>query len=161
MRKKGLIKDKIDKLKEDFSFEGVYPRPLEYIANGLGYRVEYLYENTDFSGAIDYKGDVIYINANQNVRRQIFTLAHEIGHAVLHASDAPGGEVVDYRTSMYDPNNEKEKEANAFAAELLMPRDEFKRVWKSRNGNCLRVADYFGVSTDATNVRASSLRLNS
>jgi Zn-dependent peptidase ImmA (M78 family)/transcriptional regulator with XRE-family HTH domain len=47
----------------------------------------------------------IFLNRNMPADRQRFTLAHEIGHIVMHRTPTP----------------EMEQEANAFAAALLMP----------------------------------------
>lgn len=52
--------------------------------------------------------DIIYINSNAPADRQRFTIAHELGHVVLHQN--------------YDVDNEdQEDEANEFASSLLMP----------------------------------------
>lgn len=57
---------------------------------------------------------VIYINKNLSGDRQRFTLAHELGHLIMH-----GGS--------YIPNiDEAEREANYFAAEFLMPADDIR-----------------------------------
>ncbi|WP_148244159.1 helix-turn-helix domain-containing protein [Enterobacter asburiae] len=48
---------------------------------------------------------IIFINRNQPLDRYRFTLAHELGHLVMHKS----------------PNPNMESEADAFAAEFLMP----------------------------------------
>ncbi|WP_336758553.1 XRE family transcriptional regulator [Aeromonas hydrophila] len=51
---------------------------------------------------------LIFINKNQPMDRYRFTLAHELGHLVMHKI----------------PNPNMEEEANMFAAELLMPSRE-------------------------------------
>jgi Zn-dependent peptidase ImmA (M78 family)/transcriptional regulator with XRE-family HTH domain len=57
---------------------------------------------------------VIYINKNVSGDRQRFTLAHELGHLVMHQSS-------------YIPTVDgAESEANAFASEFLMPSDEIR-----------------------------------
>lgn len=65
-------------------------------------------EDTGLSG-LSYKvaglPPLIFINKNQPVDRYRFTLAHELGHLVMHRAPTPT----------------MEDEANAFAAELLMP----------------------------------------
>ncbi len=48
---------------------------------------------------------LIFINKNQPLDRYRFTLAHELGHLIMHQC----------------PNPKMEEEANAFAAEFLMP----------------------------------------
>lgn len=63
--------------------------------------------------SIKQQGSVpcIFINANQPNDRKRFTLAHELGHVVLHSS----------------PSENMEEEANQFAAELLMPESAIKK----------------------------------
>lgn len=59
--------------------------------------------------------NVIYINKDMPIDRQRFTLAHELGHLMMHC----GGD--------YFPNlEEAETEAHRFAGEFLMPEEEIK-----------------------------------
>lgn len=66
--------------------------------------------------------DFILVNSAKPGRRQRFTCAHELGHAVLVA---PGddAEFVDTDASLDQERGQsvEEREANVFAAELLMP----------------------------------------
>lgn len=108
----------------------------------LGYKlIRYpLGENANLGFAVRKDGDiVIYTNSSVRLSREIFTLAHEIGHVVLHMEEASsfidnGSTLSDYST------DEKEQEANYFAACLLMPEDEIRRfldlelVEESKNG---------------------------
>ncbi|GAA5116996.1 ImmA/IrrE family metallo-endopeptidase [Luteolibacter yonseiensis] len=133
--------------------EGIVPVPLDRIARALGYE-PYKFEGSgDVSGLVDYENKRIYINGNESPQRQRFTLAHEIGHAVLH----PGQRIVDYRRNIDAPNTPVEREANQFASELIMPRERFKSAWRERGGNVYRVAAYFGVSHAAASIRAKDL----
>lgn len=59
---------------------------------------------------------VIVINGNYSNDRKRLTIAHELGHIVLHIS--PDIVIPNWR--------DKEKEAYSFAAEFLMPSDEIK-----------------------------------
>ena len=95
------------------------------------------------------------MNTNHPAVRQRFTLAHELGHAVLHH----GSKHIDYRRNFSAPDDPREVEANKFAAELLMPEGEFRGVWASRYADRARVAAYFGVSEDAAKYRAANLGL--
>jgi hypothetical protein len=57
------------------------------------------------------------------ISRQRFTAAHELGHAVLHR-DRMKGYIADKQVlDMDEGTNEMEREANRFAAELLMPHE--------------------------------------
>ncbi|MGP2570515.1 helix-turn-helix domain-containing protein [Ornithobacterium rhinotracheale] len=60
---------------------------------------------------------VIVINRNLPNDRKRFTLAHELGHLVMHCS-------YEYPISL---DRDKEKEANEFAAEFLMPTIAIRR----------------------------------
>lgn len=59
---------------------------------------------------------LVVINADMPNDRKRFTLAHELGHIVMH-------QCVDF---LIHPERDKEKEANKFASELLMPTDSLK-----------------------------------
>lgn len=72
---------------------------------------------------------IIGINRNHHPNRQRFTLAHEIGHFLLHKFDGihfdgkNTGLQINFRDSVSSTGEDVlEKEANLFAAELLMPR---------------------------------------
>lgn len=106
--------DKIaEKLKATLSFE---PFEGEDGISGILYR--------------DEKQTVIGINSTHSKVRQRFTIAHEIGHLVLHDGDLFVDQTMrinfrDKRSSLAE--NQHEIEANKFAAELLMPREMIKR----------------------------------
>jgi Zn-dependent peptidase ImmA (M78 family) len=103
------------------------PVRLEPILAELGAEVRALELAADISGIL-YRDDdrkVIVVNASHTHERARFTIAHEIGHLVLHR----GRDVhVDssFRVNLRDPRSAtaedvEEIEANAFAANLLMP----------------------------------------
>lgn len=95
----------------------------------LGYKIlRYpLGENADLGFVLVKENDtVIFINTWSRLSRQIFTLAHEIGHAILHLKE--GQPFIDNQSTINDwDRDEKEQEANYFAACLLMPEDEVGR----------------------------------
>lgn len=75
----------------------------------------------------DTDGAAIGVNAAHPWVRQRFTIAHELGHFMLHPGRAL---ILDHvRLNLRDNvsslgTDREEREANAFAAELLMPRTE-------------------------------------
>ena len=85
-------------------------------------------EMLGFSTVIE--GDiVIYTNSDVRLAREIFTLAHEIGHVNLHFSDSK--RFLDNAKTISDSDeDELEKEANYFAVQLLMPYDRLKSFWE-------------------------------
>ncbi len=139
----------------DAGVVGIVPVPLEIVAGKLGFEAVAFDGRPDVSGAIDHKNRRIFVNKNESLVRQRFTLAHEIGHAVLHKAE----DRVDYRRTMATSEDPKEREANRFASELLMPTDLFRKAFKERNGDIFRLASYFAVSTDAAGYKAKNLGL--
>lgn len=66
---------------------------------------------------------VVFTNTSSRLAREIFTLAHEIGHIILHFGKADAF-IDDAITIAGRSTDEKEQEANYFASCLLMPEDE-------------------------------------
>lgn len=103
--------------------------PVERLAKAAGAVMEYRDFNNEISGLLIRKQKmvVIAVAQEQPEQRQRFTIAHELGHLLLH----DGIEVrvdkhfrVNLRSSASSKAEDVEEiEANAFAAELLMPRD--------------------------------------
>lgn len=91
---------------------------------------------------------IIFINAHMPGDRQRLTIAHELGHLVLHLGKKIGS------------NRDEEKEAMAFAGELLMPKSEFISRFESIDLNSLATQKlYWLVSMGAILVRSKSLGL--
>ena len=84
----------------------------------------------------------VFLNANQPNDRIRFTLAHELGHLVLHE----------------EPSEFMEKEANDFAAEFLMPEEKIIDQLGSTNlAHYLRLKKEWKTSMAALIYRASEL----
>ena len=92
----------------------------------------------------------IYVLKNdQPIRDKIFAIAHETGHWMLHSRDRErprlnlhGNEVLD--KTLID----EEKEANAFAFELLMPYEEIRNMILF-GYSVNYIANHFGVPIEA------------
>ena len=69
---------------------------------------------------------IIFTNSCIRLSREIFTLAHEIGHILFHLKDGKSF-IDDNMTINGRSTDEKEEEANYFAACLLMPFDQVNR----------------------------------
>ncbi len=95
--------------------------------------------------------------------RKRFSIAHELGHLFLHMGylidDDKWDSVGEYTDSVYYRfgHNTEESEANEFAASLLMPVVEFRKIAAAnKHGNRYLIgpiADHFSVSTDAARNR--------
>ena len=72
-----------------------------------------------FSIGADDNGPGIAVNTYKNIsiERQIFTVAHELGHLLMHKNS--------YKTELIEEQENEEKEADQFAAYFLMPADGF------------------------------------
>jgi Zn-dependent peptidase ImmA (M78 family)/DNA-binding XRE family transcriptional regulator len=80
------------------------------------------------SVAEDGSGPAIVVNCwdRISVERQIFTAAHELGHLLLHRDDFDPIEIAE--------DLEAEREADVFAAHLLMPEARFEKEWQEVRG---------------------------
>jgi hypothetical protein len=123
---------------------------------------------TALSGLLLPAAKRIWVNAVEAQRsagRRRFTIAHELGHWHLHChdvdaharfcrSDEVGGSADEARAA-----KEIEREANRFAAALLMPADLVRREASKVNLNVALLARRFDVSGPAMQVRLESLQL--
>jgi Zn-dependent peptidase ImmA (M78 family) len=103
------------------------PVDLVSIAAKLGAEIRYFDLKEDISGILYREDDrkVIVVNQKQLPTRQRFTTAHELGHLALHRG-VPVHVDHAFRINLRDPSSARgtdveEIEANAFAANLLMP----------------------------------------
>lgn len=152
------IKEQAEKLLLETNTHEIFPCPVEQIINYLGYSAHTFdpsQQTDDVSGAVNYGEKKIYINANDSAQRKLFTAAHEIGHIKLH----PNSNYIDFRDLLHvqDP---KEKEANLFAACLLMPENKFRNLWQEYNGDIKKLSYYFGTSLTAISLRLEELGLD-
>ena len=103
------------------------PVPVEKIAKMLGARIQHANFNNELSGILVRKGRdiVIGVASEQPKTRQRFTIAHEVGHLVLHDIEEVHVDR-EFRVKLRSQVSSEavdvdEIEANAFAAGLLMP----------------------------------------
>jgi Zn-dependent peptidase ImmA (M78 family)/transcriptional regulator with XRE-family HTH domain len=79
------------------------------------------------SACSDIEGAFVLVNThNITIERQLFTLAHEIGHLIFHR--------VEYQNTLIEEGTKeeekaREKVANYFASHLLVPQAEFERMY--------------------------------
>lgn len=106
------------------------PVPIEKIAKAHGARIFYQSLEDEISGFLyrDNNQVVIGVNTHHASVRQNFTTAHELGHLLLHDSEQlhvdHGFRVVRLRDGVSsEGSDEHEREANLFAATLLMPKE--------------------------------------
>ena len=148
------------------------PVPIADLAKALGAEVRCEPADDDLSGFLyrdrRRKTAVIGVNAHQHPNRQNFTAAHELGHFLLHDFDTVH---VDRQFKVWlrseassQGTDTEEKEANLFAAELLMPAKFLERdISKIGNFDIFNediirdLAARYGVSTQAMTFRLAYL----
>ena len=159
--------DSLNKLRDKYNclalqeLSNVYPVPVGKICASLGIEALHYPMKDDESGKIFLKDSKYFIrvNASHLPARRRFTVAHELGHYYYHK------DFLDKESQILERNNysglgfdAKEVEANAFAAELLMPRIHFLQKYAELR-KIHSLAEYFFVSELAVQVRLINLGL--
>ncbi len=103
----------------------------------VGANTRRTYDPEEFSGfaIVDRKAPIIFLNARDPVSRQVFTLAHELVHVWLGESGVDGPLDPTSAEAMQageETAQQVERFADRVAAELLMPKQMFERVWHER-----------------------------
>lgn len=163
----GLSKADVQKLAENIASQvGYNPGDDIFdVLKKLGGRYRYLdlSKDTDSdSGSLYVHGEgnfEVVIATNTSVVRDRFTIAHEIGHYILHYiyNKRSGKQVLLPMSATRYGSDRIEWEANWFAASFLMPVDKFKESYARNNGDVEEVSKEFGVSFQAAKVRAESI----
>ena len=146
------------------------PIDVEAIARSQGIAVVFKPFDGNISGVLYRRpeGSTIGINSRQSATRQRFSVAHELGHFFLHSGEMYLDKVRvnfrDQRASM--GTSLDEIDANDFAAELLMPRDQVGRLvlrWRNHESELddrefvQSLAKEFAVSPEAMGYRLANL----
>ncbi|AQS41534.1 MAG: Hypothetical protein BHV28_08350 [Candidatus Tokpelaia hoelldobleri] len=126
-----------------------------YTSDALGDQISGLIRKDEKKGGSS--GYAIFINANHSEERRRFTIAHEIAHFVLHKSLIGDGIMEDALFRADGFTNELEREANAFASDILMPKELIKEAHKEGIMAIPDLARKFKVSRDAMSYRLYGL----
>lgn len=163
---------KINRLADDLlSRHGIEiaPVPVDEVAEAHGIAISYKTLDDDLAGFLlrDERRKVIGVNAAHSLQRQRFTIAHELGHALLHAGE-PLHIDRDFRVNFRSPasttaTHVEEIEANTFAAALLMPSRMLRQDLEASDidieddEQVTRLARTYGVSRMAMTYRLINL----
>jgi Zn-dependent peptidase ImmA (M78 family) len=164
------IEEKTEKLLKDLDIKKAPVEPSD-IAKQLGVDVQPTSLEEEISGLFVMKDKMAFIRYNEtekNDKRTRFTIAHELGHFVLHKEislviDKGNNDKVLFRDSISSSGElHREREANAFAASLLMPKylieTEIRKVPKNSELIAF-LSNKFNVSEQAMNFRLINLGL--
>lgn len=105
--------------------------------------------------SVDQGAFVLINNHEIPIERQLFTLAHEIGHLIFHR-----GEYQDHLIVEGTAEEEKAREdvANYFAGHLLVPQTEFERMYEIMP-NILKLKQHFRVSYQVILTRLAQMKI--
>ena len=163
----------VDILKSS-GYELKLPVDINSIIEILGIPIE---KKPDFrkakvTGSISMKdgNPKIWINPmlNQSKERERFTLAHELGHFMLHIAPTFKDDCIEDDTIELNRDGNwdvKEMEANKFAAEFLMPKEKVETEFDiidsslSKEMKIEKLAEIFQVSRQAIQFRLQSIGL--
>lgn len=146
--------------------------PIERIARSRGVLIRKEPVDENVSGFL-YRNNangkaIIGTNRQQHPNRQRFTIAHELGHLLLHSGDAVHVDI-SFGVKHRDERSSKgvdveEMEANLFAAELLIPiqflREDLEKLGALdllHDAKVAKLARVYQVSNQAMAVRLSHL----
>lgn len=146
------------------------PVDVEEIAKKVGVDIRKAVHDTDLSGFLYRTEDQTFIGVNErhSPRRQRFTIAHELGHYLLHSLIGVRMDVAvqaKYRNARSSEGVDPEEiEANTFAAELLMPANlieadmaRISAVDILDDQEIHQMAEHYDVSVQALTIRLSNL----
>jgi len=148
------------------------PVPVEKLAKALGVRIEYSPFDDELSGMAFLRDGkpIVGVNSKHHPNRQRFTIAHELGHIVLHRPHLETAILIDKSKNFIarDPTSAEgidplEIQANAFASELLLPARLVRQVLSESAGDLhdddylIRVAQRFRVSLTAFQIRLEQI----
>lgn len=165
----GLRKAQVFRIAEDVNAKlGLEPGDDLYpVVENLGGRIEVadtLREGASSSGSLYVDGDDdfrIIIPSHTGLKRDRFTIAHELGHFFIHyvLTGSAKNPATKKMKALRKDSERVEWEANWFAAAFLMPSEQFTEIYDDCNGDLEAVAEEFDVSYSAAEVRARSLGL--
>lgn len=146
------------------------PVPIEKVVDSRGVQIKPYDFGDDVSGAllIDKDKSVIGYNPFEPPVRQRFTIAHEFGHFILHQKQSKSNLFVDKKILYRNQDSstgeiKQEREANTFAAAILMPafmiHDEVKKQGLEfiDEQSIKELANTFKVSQQAMTIRLTNL----
>ena len=100
----------------------------------------------------------MYINESDSEQSKLFTIAHELGHWLLHKEEIlkDPNKTILLRMALGDQDkNDLEKEADAFAAELLVPMNFMEKIGSDKSVE--ELAKKFGVTKEVIGYRKKAL----
>lgn len=135
------IKEKVNQLKERYKTDCPFQ-----LAEHLKVHVMYHNLHPEINGYYKYDRRNQYIVINDNLDRygKRFTCCHELGHAILH----PRVNTPLMRRDTFLSVDKTEREANRFAAELMIPDEAI-----TETNNVYELASLYGVPAELVKLK--------
>ena len=177
------IEDEAEEILQKAKLLGFYNNneatPLDQIAEII-LNCHIIYRNLDkhqfgLLGVADYKQKIIWINESLDYYddynlpdegRLNFTLAHEIGHFVLHKKLYENDNFFDFHNETDPIGKRIEIQANIFAEMLMMPRKLIYQKWQkdffhieNHHQKIYEMMKFFKTSREAMQIRLKNLNL--
>lgn len=137
------------------------PVDLEKIAKVLNIKIVH-YDFPDKRRGMVYMDNeikAIGVNKNNPVAMQRFTIAHEFGHYLNGHAHYSKIYEEDEKYKFSDPHFQQEKEADGFAAEMLMPKKFLLKDLQEFGLDTKKLIEKYQVSEQALHIRLSALHL--
>lgn len=124
-------------------------------------RIRIAYDRLPVSGLSHWNGRewVIALNEADSEARQRFTLLHEFKHIIDHGATGRLYQDRTRRGVTVTAQEQAERLADYFAACALIPRRDLKRAWGNGLQRVDQLADHFGVSQAAMEIRLNETGL--
>lgn len=169
-KKFGMVKRKVNKLLSDCNInldaidvnnKASIAVDIEGIAKHQNIKIIYHPFSNEISGVFYKKEGKLFLGVNSThpKRRQRFTIAHELGHYILHSDD-----ILHYNEKIEDVyfradkiQSKEESIANHFAAEILMPAELIQKCINNGVEQIGKLSELFNVSEGAMRYRLINL----
>ena len=149
----------------------IYVGKSDSLAEKLPDSVQTRWMNASLSGLLLVGPRVkeIWVSAAEAERsqgRERFTIAHELGHFLIHIGKSTSSsnffacrETDIHRPTSNRNQRRREVEANRFAAELLMPEKLIEKMARQWKANVPKMSNLFSVSAEAMGIRLTQFGL--
>lgn len=136
------------------------PVDLIKICSQIGIKVKEVDFENDLSGMLT--NNTIYINEGLHPNRKRFTIAHELGHYLIHKKQDNSYKGIRFRSTYISSKEKKEeREANTFASQLLIPTNFVKKDLEDSSeiseDKIIKLSKKYEVSVIAMTIRLEKL----
>ena len=136
------------------------PVEIETVAEALGFKVVPFAFPNQRKGMVVIEQDIKAIGVNETHPKSLqrYTVAHELGH-YLNGHSHFENQLIEDETRFHDHHFQQEREADLFAAELLMPKDFLEKDLAEMGLDIPKLLEKYQVSEQALWIRLTSLNL--